>query len=857
MRSIFYASVLLLLFCTQVFATVYIEKYGLFFYFPENEKTIAERLTEKAPQMVDFLARKGLEIKTPLHIIVDRKMDAPKVDVHVIPHNEIRIPIRAPGVLEDGYMETDPWSYFLFKGLCLQGIYGIRSGIPGTLHQVFGDIISPNVIIPPWLEEGICNLLYSLYTEREIQDPFESALFHATPVPDLDLISHHPQVWPGYHGYRIYGKPFLLWLYREFGWAKILEFLQEHGHGIIPIEIDLKALKVFGKTGAGLWRDFQSRFQAQNFPGQGLLVTGYWEEPFVYWNRAGVFPGKVKIRHRGRYGYAEPDGTLWVSEYQNAARIFRYARGTVSPTGIIHTWDPGPGRVAITRTGHHPWVAVFPDDGRGSFRLANSSKKEHLQLIPAPEGVIQLSGPVRNKKGHIALAANLGGNWDIWVYDGQWHRLTDTPSIEMDPWWEGDFLVYASNVTGKFQIHGADRTPVTQADHSAVLPRQGKYLSLTSNGWRIQNYKHDRMTFGKMVYSPMPPQQEDSPPPVLDVKPYTPFKSLWPNYIRPDFFAAVNDLQIGMVTKSRDVTDDYRLDAGLRYSFDKDSLAVRGAFQIQSTGAQYTRYPVDYTTDIDQAVNELRNEIKLFWRPFKLKRLETIDLLRKSEGLERFDGIEVSLNWRTWEPLDYNGLRNDETWGAISGIHQFGMLRMWGNLELFSENRQSFSGGLRLLFGDETLTSLHMMFGRAWGEPTLGHTTFRIGGNISEGYFTRRPPKLFPVRGFDSNLVEAPKAAAAGIEVYWPLANLQKGYQALPLFLHRLRLGTFVDAGIAGEDITSDDWIVGAGFEFITSFEIAWGNFSTFRMGIAWPVVYPDFVKDDNPKFFFQLGRPL
>jgi len=176
---------------------------------------------------------------------------------------------------------------------------------------------------------------------------------------------------------------------------------------------------------------------------------------------------------------------------------------------------------------------------------------------------------------------------------------------------------------------------------------------------------------------------------------------------------------------------------------------------------------------------------------------------------------------------------------------------------LFSGNRQSLSGGLRLLFGDETLTSLHMMFGRAWGEPMLGHTTFRIGGNISEGYFTRRPPKLFPVRGFDSDLVEAPTAAGAGIEVYWPLANLQKGYQTLPLFLHRLRLGTFVDTGIAGEDVTSDDWMVSAGFEFVTSVEIAWGNFSTFRMGMAWPVVYPNFVKDDNPKFFFQLGRPL
>jgi hypothetical protein len=76
MRSIFFASVLLLLFCTRVFATVSIEKDGLFFYFPENEKAIAEHLTEKAPQMVDFLARKGLEIKTPLHVIVDSKMDS-------------------------------------------------------------------------------------------------------------------------------------------------------------------------------------------------------------------------------------------------------------------------------------------------------------------------------------------------------------------------------------------------------------------------------------------------------------------------------------------------------------------------------------------------------------------------------------------------------------------------------------------------------------------------------------------------------------------------------------------------------------------------------------------------------------
>jgi len=163
-----------------------------------------------------------------------------------------------------------------------------------------------------------------------------------------------------------------------------------------------------------------------------------------------------------------------------------------------------------------------------------------------------------------------------------------------------------------------------------------------------------------------------------------------------------------------------------------------------------------------------------------------------------------------------------------------------------------------LLYGEKTLTSVHLLLGRAWGDaPDLGHTTFRVGGNVSEGYFTRLPPKLFPIRGFSSNLIEATKAAAGGIEVFWPLANLQMGYATLPLFLHRLRLGTFVDAGIAGEAFQSDDWLVGAGFEFVMSAEIAWGGFSEFRIGMAWPLVYPEYVKDNGAKFVIQLGRPL
>lgn len=857
MRTLLFALILFFSLTSRAFALVYIEKDGMFLYFPENEKEIAAHLTEKLPEIMAFLSHWKLPVNPPLHIILDDKLDAPEVEVYVIPHREIRIPIRAPGVLEDGYTEADPWEYFTFKGLCLQGIYGIRSDIPEFLHGLFGEIISPNVIMPPWIEEGICNLMYALYRQKEIQDPFESAFFQASPPPDLDIVSHHPQIWPGNYAYRIYGKPFIYWLYRKYGWEKIIDFIQLHGSGIIPIEIDLKARQVFGKTGVALWREFKKEHAREPGGTPGLLITGYWSEPFVFWNQAGVYPGKLKIGNRGRYGYVEPDGTLWVSEYDKASKIYKYSKGSAVSTGTMHLWDPGIGHVAVTRKGHLPQIIVFPNDSKGWGRLLETSEKDRLETIPAPPGIIQFSGPVRDGKGRIAVAGNLAGNWDIWVYDGQWHRVTNSPSIEMDPWWENDSLVYASNISGKFQIHGADQRQITHAEYGAILPRQGKYLNLIQNGWQLQSYNIGRLPFTELRFLPESLIEVASESATLEAKSYNPFKSIWPNYIRPDIFVGVNDLQLGIATKSRDVSGDYATDAGIRYSVDSDYLALQAALQAKQIGTRYTRYPLSYTTALAQTVDESRNEIKLFWRPSELNRIVRAEELKSSDGTELSQGFEFSVNWRDYEPLNEEGPTEDEFWAALSFIDTWGILGGWGNLEFFSEDRQSLYGGIRILFGDQTLTSVHMMAGRAWGESLNGHNTFRVGGNVTEGYFTRRPSRLFPIRGFDSNIIEASEAVSTGIEVFWPVANLQAGYETLPLFFHRLRLGTFVDAGFAGENITGDDLLVGAGFELVTSLEIAWGNLSSFRIGVSWPLVQPDYLDQKGPLFIFQIGRPL
>ena len=857
MRSLIFGVALLIAHSPRAAPLVQVQIDGMYLYFTQDQQHLATSLADNLPSMLAHLTDNGLTVPPPVHIVLDNDRDAAEAKVNIIPHKEIRIPLRAPGVLEDGYTESDPWGYFLFKGLCLQGVYGIRSGVPGALHKGFGDIVSPNVILPPWLEDGICRLQYSLYRKTAIQDPFEAAIFKAAPIPGVDLVSHRPQVWPGYHSYRIFGRPFIYWLYENYGWQKILEFLVVHGSGVIPFEIDLKATEVFGKSGGELWSEFQGARSAKSANTLGMLVTGYWSDPFVFWNNAGVFPGKVQIRQRSRYGYVGPDRTVWVSELSDTYRIREYAANGATASDLRSVWDPGPGRVAITRDERGLWVVVFPDDGKDSFGRARQADMAEAQMIRPPEDVIQLSGPVRNAQGKIAVSANRNGNWDIWLFDDIWHRLTKTPSVEMDPWWEGETLVWTSDATGTFQIHQADQTPITSDPHGAALPRNGKYLRLTPNGWTVQSYAASEQTFAELRYLGDTTRRDTPTTASLAPEPYNPFDSLWPNYIRPDIFAAVTDLQLGIATEGRDVTNRYRFDAAARYSFDTDYLALRTGFEVDNLGALYRRYPISYQTALGDGVNEGRNEVSLYWRILQQKSLKEADLLDSTEGFGLADGIELSVNWRDFDPLDNVGSSGNEAWAALGFAKSIGILRTWGNIELYTQNRQSVFGGLRLIGGDEILTSLHFVAGKSWGERTNGHTAFRVGGSLTEGYFTQRPSRLFPIRGFDSNVLESQTAAAGGIEVFWPLANLQKGYKTLPIFLHRVRLGTFVDAGFATERISSDNMMVGAGFELVTSLEMAWQTFSSLRIGVAWPITQPAFLDQSGPVFLFQLGKPL
>lgn len=670
---------------------------------------------------------------------------------------------------------------------------------------------------------------------------------------DISDVSNHPGKWPGYYSYRIYGIPFVSWLDSRYGWGKIMEFFTLHGRGILPIEIDTKAKKAFGKTWPGLWADCIQGMPSSwdSSPGkvdenpcrkqketpqqaaENFLIEGYWPDPFIYWNSYGIYPGRMSFQGHGRYGFVDPDGILWLSEYfgEESLHVTGHWKGIAINPSKSHVWDPAPGGIAVSREGSRPCLVFLCAEEKPPLTRITAGR-----IIPAPPEALQLSGPVVDSKGRIAVSANVGGNWDIWMYDTGWKRITASPSIEMDPWWIGRSLVFASNISGIFQIHNADMSQVTKSELGAMLPRNGTYLSLKNSGWAVERFQE------QLPYVSLP-EVGATGSEVLhtrsDAQPYSPWPSILPDFMAPDLYLGPSDLQAGLVTWGRDVSDDYSMRAGFRYSFALDYLSFQASTCIKGIGPAYTRYPLSYDPENSPETEESRNEASISYSPSWL------------------GGLTLALNRLSYEPLESGGPTDSESWGGITFSKQFSSISPSLTAEVFSGGRTSLFSAFRFVYGSGVIFTSDIQAGKTWGDTVPGHGTFRVGGDTGEGYFTRRASRLFPLRGFAPNILEADQAFTTSLEMYYPLADLQMGHKTLPLFFHTLSLGTFIDAGVCSEKITGDQFMAGAGFELITSMEIAWGTFSAFKMGIAWPVAQPDYLDERGPVLVLQIGRPL
>lgn len=759
---------------------------GFWLHCRQSEAVLAARLVRAIASMKSFLAAKGLPLPTPVHLVLQEGRISGGFRTDIIPLWRVRVALQPPGPLEDGATEPDPWTYRTFMGLAFQSIYYTCGGVPALGRRLMGAVISPNRIIPPWALDGISHLLWELYAGKpgfESVSTLDASLRNTVAWPGVDKISNHPDTWPGPDCHRIWGRPFIRWLYRVYGWKPLLEFIKAHGAGVIPFEVNLKARKIFGLEWHQLWMAFSSTRAgrpASHKEEVNLAGPLYPMKAVIGDGRGGS--KELKVKYRGRRPYI-----------------------------VLPTTCKG-----------------CEDDGR-------------RYLLPAPKQVIALNGPVIGPEGQIAVGGCVAGDWDIWLYDGKWRRLIQGPGTQCHPFFNQSDLVFASDHGGSFAIYDTNWNLLSKCKTAGLRPGPKGYFCLAASGWHMVGFVHT----GKRKAPGQVRQKEEAGSRQADLtpvssRPYEIFRSLKPNFVAPDLFLDGRNVELGIVTRAEDAYGRARLDGGVRYAFSQQYTAWKLGGTLDRVSGRLTSYPLDYETDTGQLVTEARQEASISWRFSK--------------------HLFFSLNGRRYSPL-YDDRQqfedSEEYWLAGKWSWNSDMIQSWLQLEFIESRGPSLSGWVRFWPGARKNWEFSLFGGKSWGDLQAGHNTFRVGGDLTEGFFTQRTTRLFPLRGFATNSIEDGQVFSSRTEYFVPLARINAGYRTWPVFWRSLRAGVFADCGMASQRPSADQLLVGLGLEIVASMELAWDINANLHLGVAWPVVQPDYLDQQGPVLLFQIGRPL
>ncbi len=156
----------------------------------------------------------------------------------------------------------------------------------------------------------------------------------------------------------------------------------------------------------------------------------------------------------------------------------------------------------------------------------------------------------------------------------------------------------------------------------------------------------------------------------------------------------------------------------------------------------------------------------------------------------------------------------------------------------------------------------------ATSELSVGGTSGTLA-ELVPGVLVGDPARLFPVRGFTPGVQRGSRAIAAALEYRAPLAMPARGVGMVPLFLDRMSVSLFGDAGRAWCDGAvregaqagvvclppgvRDGWLASVGAELALDLGVQWDAPYRVRLGWAQPVARPSDVSRQGT-LFFTLG---
>ena len=251
-----------------------------------------------------------------------------------------------------------------------------------------------------------------------------------------------------------------------------------------------------------------------------------------------------------------------------------------------------------------------------------------------------------------------------------------------------------------------------------------------------------------------------------------------------------------------------------------------------SVGAQYEMR--HFTSDVDALLGASGSLLRTGTRyPTLFVSGAVGTLARGGRGFSTEQGLALAA---TVSVRKREGLADSESWRTV------GVLRAYQPLPLPGYARHVFA--LRVAGG---VTDVH------------APSAFSIGGvsglenEIVPGVTVGDPPRTFPVRGFAPGVQRGVQAVSGTFEYRAPLSIIARGAGLFPLFLDKLSLSAFGDAGrawcaasvarqaasLCEAPGTRDGWLASVGGELNVDLALQYDVAYRLRFGLAKPVASP------------------
>ncbi|MDP6942958.1 MAG: BamA/TamA family outer membrane protein [Myxococcota bacterium] len=890
--------------------------------------------------------RLGWTPRERVHIRVVDDVDASNGFASVIPYNQLTF-LAFPPTMDSDLAYYDDWVRMLVFHEYAHIVHlDNAEEVPEALNTLFGKAFKPNSALPRWFTEGVATWAESASTAggRVGSTRYEMVLRTAAladALPTIDAITGPPLQVPRATSWYLYGSTLIDHIVRHAGEAALRDYLTAYGRRLIPYAMNILARRHTGKDLATWWEEMltevrqRARATKARVEAAGL-VTGV----------ARTTSGESKYHPRftadGRGllyvradGHTEPrlvvatldklDAPLTVSTCDGGCGRFDLSRdgrqifmSTTRPYRRVNSYrdiirlpfredNPrGGGRRLTTgaRAGD-PWMAA---DGRALWTVSTAWGETWLQAFDpvtgdevarwTPPTHARVDRPLPHPDGKRLFATmHHEANRDlieITLSDGRWRRLTHGASMEIDPTLsrDGRWLVYASDVTGIYNLYARDVSGESDADgrvfqltnvltgaFEPCLSPDGKtlaYVAWTAHGDDIFTLPfaptEGRPASGGDTRAPRAPVAE-APDPITDgPTPYSPLSTVLPRSWYPVFaYDSAGLTTLGLYLGGIDITR--RLSAvvaaewdvprgevsaygtlGLSYGF-PDIRITLGRYARDHT-AHYADRPQFYREEVFHGRFDVSVPMPDPVAPMALAASLSTEVRRGFQHAPvsyHPDGDQpavppegVTTSFRLSWSFDTTGR---DAWSISDNRGASGAVSLRFSLPVIGADRTTYELTYRLRhylmmpWHDEHVLSLGIRGGFAGGVgPDV--ETFAVGGvprrDLVNDLFSQAHAGSVWLRGFAENAFSGTSYHLATVEYRLPILRWRRGLDTLPVFARDLTAALFSDVALVhDEDLGSDvlDHLhAGVGVELRMKTDLLFGFGAHFRLGYAFGI---------------------